>query len=356
MSNNFKKAEKYFKQGKYSEVIGLLQPEIYKYREDEKFYYYLGMSCLFLSDFNGANSYLRRALQIKPDSNQQLGLAVLHLKHGNPSEAIRIWLDILEKEPENKYAKKSLEVIRKSNALEKVPEDFLAKNLNKFLPHPGKLKFYNFFRYASIILITFIILTSLYYASGYLINHIKNSRNLYPELAISRNLNDIIATGDFKFELKPREIVSIFESAKKDFIYNKDNEARIGINKLLNSNAADSVKEKARLLDTYLKEPDFRYFKNTITYKMVAENPYLYNNCFIKWSGKIANIKIFDKSVSCDFLVGYDSGKIVEGIANVTIDFPIVLDEEFTYDIIAQLKPDESYLTLKAISIRNYIK
>ena len=356
MKSNFKKAEKLFKQGKYSDVTRLLLPEVYKYREDEKFYYYLGMSCLFLGDYSGANSYLRRALQIKPDSNQQLGLAVLHLKHGNPSEAIRIWLDILDKEPENKYAKRSLDILKKSEAFEKVPENFLTKNLNKFLPHHGKIRFYNFIRYASLILITFAILTTLYITSNYLISHIKHSKNLYPELAISRNLNDITITGDFKLELEPREIVALFESSKRNFIDKKDNEARIGINKILNSNAADSVKEKVRLLDTYLKEPDFRYFKNTITYKMVAENPYLYNNCYIKWSGKIANIKIFEKSVSCDFLVGYDSGKIVEGIANVIIEFPIVLDEEFNYDIIAQLKPDESYLTLKAISLRNYIK
>jgi len=354
MIKSFKKAEKQFKQGKYSDVIRLLEPEVFNYREDDKFYYYLGMSCLFLGDFSGANSYLRRALQIRPDTNQMLGLAVIHLKHGNSSEAIRIWLDILDKEPENKYAKKSLDILNKTEILKKIPEDFLIKNLSNFLPHLKKAKFYNLFHYASIIFISLFILLTLFITSNYAIKSINNSKNLYPELTISRNLNDIIAVGNFKIELQPKEIVMLFESAKKQFIDKKDNEARIEINKLLNSNASESVKEKARLLDTYLKEPDFRYFKNSITYRMASENPYLYNNCYVKWSGKIANIKIFEKSVSCDFLVGYDSGRIVEGIINVIIDFPIILNEEFSYDIIGQLKIEDTYFALKALSIRNY--
>ncbi|MCL2704904.1 MAG: tetratricopeptide repeat protein [Spirochaetaceae bacterium] len=354
MSNNLTRAEKKFKQGNYSDVISLLQPEVFKYRENEEFYYYLGMSCLFLGDFNGANSYLRRALQIKPNSNQMLGLAVIHLKHGNLSDAIKIWLDILDEDPENKYAKRSLDILNRSETVKKIPEDFLAKNLHKFLPHLQKAKFYNIFRYASIIFITLTILTTLFLTSKYVITNINNSKKLYPELTISRNLNDIVTTGDFKIELQAREIVALFESAKKYFIDKKDNEAMIAINKLLNSNASESVKEKARLLDTYLKEPDFRYFKNSITYKMASENPYLYNNCFVKWSGKIANIRIFEKSASFDFLIGYDSGRIVEGIISVTIDSPIVLNEEFSYDIIGQLKTEENNLTLKAITLRNY--
>ena len=356
MNKNLKRAAKQFKHGKYSDVIRLLEPEVFKYRENERFYYYLGMSCLFLGDFSGANSYLRRALQINPNSNQMLGLAVIHLKHGNPSEAIRIWLDILDKDPDNKYAKKSLDILKKSEIFDKIPEDFLEKNLHKFLPVNKKAGLYNFINYAAIVFITLIILTGLFVASKYVIRNINRSRNLYPELAISRNLNDIVAAGDFKIELQSREIVSLFESAKNNYIDNKDNEARISINKLLNSNASESVKEKARLLDSYLKEPDFRYFKNSITYRMVSEKPYLYNNCFIKWSGKIANINIFEKSLSFDFLVGYDSGKIVEGIINVTADFPVVPDEEFNYDIIGQLKIEDGHLALKALSLRNYIK
>ena len=356
MSKNFKKAEKQFKYGKYSDVIRLLEPEVFKYRENEKFYYYLGMSCLFLGDYSGANSYLRRALQINPQPDQMLGLAVIHLKHGNPSEAIRIWLDILDKDPNDKYAKKSLDILKKSEALDKIPEDFLAKNLHKFLPFYRKIRLYKLIHYLTIISIVFIIFTVLFFTSKHVIEKINISRNPFPELTISRNLNDIVTTGDFIVELEPREIVTTFETARRYFINNRDNEARIEINRLLNSNASESVKEKTRLLDSYLREPDFRHFRNIISYRMVSESPYLYNNCYVKWSGRIANIRIYERSASCDLLVGYGSGRVVEGIVHVTLDFPVVIDEEFIYDILGQVIIEDNQLTLRAVSLRNYIE
>ncbi|MCL2792638.1 MAG: tetratricopeptide repeat protein [Spirochaetaceae bacterium] len=354
MSKNFKKAEKKFKQGKYSDVIRYLEPEVFKHRENERFYYYLGISCLFLGDFGGANSYLRRALQIKPDSSQMLGLAVVHLKHGNPSEAIRIWLDILDKDPENKYARRSLDILRKSETLEKIPEDFLAKNINKFLPHFDNTKFYNLSRYAILTVSALIILTTLFFGSISLIRNIHSSRDPFPELTISRNLSDIVTSGDFLIELQPREIVTLFEQAKLHFINNRDNDARININTLLNSNASESVKDSARLLDSYLRSPDARHFRNTITYRMIAERPYLYHNCYVRWSGRIANIQVFEDSFSCDFLIGYHTGRIVEGIVNLTIDFPVVLDEHFSYEIIGRLKTDGPHLTVEVLSLRNF--
>ena len=354
MSKNFKIAEKKFKQGKYSDVIRFLEPEVFKYRENEKFYYYLGMSCLYLGDFSGANSYLRRALQIKPDSSQMLGLAVIHIRHNNPSEAIRIWLDILDKEPANKYAKKSLDVLKKSDALEKIPEDFLAENLHNFLPHINEVKFYNFIRYARIVMLIIIVLAALFFASKHMITNMQYSKNRFPELTISRNLSDITTTGEFTVELEPREIVTLFEQAKIHFIEHRDNDARININKILNSNASEAVKDRARLLDTYLKPPDFRHFRGTITFRMVADEPHLYHNCYIRWSGRMANIRVFEEGFTADFLVGYHTGRVVEGIVNVTIDFPVVPDEDFSYEIIGKLKTDSDHLTVEVLSLRNF--
>ncbi len=353
---NLKKAEKQFKLGKYSNVIRILEPEVFKYRDDEYFYYYLGMACLLLGDYSGANSYLRRALQITPsNSKTMLGLAVIHLKHNKPSEAIRIWLDILDKDPKNHYAKNSLELIKKAGALESVPEEFLAKNLHRFIPYRKNMIIYKSLRIAAVALIILVLSSGAFFLSRGIMNRFSRTKNLYPELTISREIKDIVAEGDFKLELKGREIVESFESAKKLFIDNKDNESRIKINMILYSNASEAVKEKARLLSSYLREPDFRYFQNSISYRDVIEKPYLYNNCYIKWTGKIANIRIYEDHASFELLVGYESGKVLEGIINVTADFPVLLDEEFTYDIIGQLNT-ESVIKLKAVTLRNYIK
>jgi tetratricopeptide (TPR) repeat protein len=353
--NNIR-AEKLFKLGRYSEVIKILEPEVFKNRENENFYYYLGMSCLFLGDYSGANSYLRRSLQINPSNSEtMLGLAVIHLKYNKPSEAIRIWLDILDKDAQNNYAKRALNLIKKEGALETVPEDFLVKNLHRLIPYKNTIILYKTLRLTAFILTALVVSVLLFFTAKIFIEKFNKSKNLLPELTISRDIKEIIGTGAFSIELQGREIVDSFETAKKLFIDNKDNLARVEVNRLLNSNASESVKEKARLLDSYLREPDFRYFQNTITFNDVIKEPYLYDNCFVKWSGKIANIRIYGNYAGFDLLVGYESGTVLEGIINVTADFPVLLDEEFTYDIIGRLKTEEK-LTLKAVTLRNYIK
>ena len=358
-TRNIIRAEKLFRLGKYSDVIKILEPEVFKNRENENFYYYLGMSCLLLGDYSGANSYLRRSLQINPSNSEtMLGLAVIHLKYNKPSEAIRIWLDILDKDSNNYFAKKSLDLIKKSDALETVPEDFLEKNLHRLIPYKSKIIFYKTLRYAAAAAIILFVSVVIFFTAKALIDKFNYSRNLYPELTISRDIKEIIGTDkfkDFRVELQGREIVEAFESAKRLFIDNKDNEARIEVNRLLNSNASESVKEKARLLDSYLREPDFRYFVNTIKFQDAVKTPYLYDNCYVKWSGKIANIRIYGNYAGFDLLVGYDSGTVLEGIIAVTADFPVLLDEEFIYDIIGQIKTKDN-LMLKAVTLRNYIK
>ena len=351
-----KNAEKQFKLGNYSQVIRILEPEVFGNRDNEYFYFYLGMSCLFLGDYNGANSYLRRSLQINPaNSKTLLGLAVIHLKYNKPSEAIRIWLDILDRDPKNRFAKKSLDIIKKSEALERVPEDFLPKNIHRLLPFKKSIIAYRIMRYLIISIIILSFSTGIFFTAKLFLLKFSKNNSILSELTISRNLQEIIGTGEFKIKLEGREIVESFEDAKKLFLDNKDNEARIEINRLLNSNASESVKEKARLLSGYLREPDFRYFKSTIHYKEVAVSPYLYNGCYVKWSGKITNIRIFENSETFDLLIGYESGKILDGIITVTAYFPIILDEEFSYDIIGQLQT-ENGISMKAVTLRNYIK
>lgn len=351
-----KKAEKQFNYGNYSNVIRLLEPEVFRYRENSDFYYYLGISCLLLRDFSGANSYLRRSLQIDPsDSRTMLGLAAIHLKHNSPSEAIKIWLDILDKDPRNSYAKKGLAILKNNVAMEKIPEDFFVKNLHRIIPYRKAVVLYKSLRVAAVLALIAMLSATLFYSWNYITKKTGKIERLYPELVISRDISDIVAAGDFTIELDSREIVRIFETAKKHFLDSRDNEARIEINRLLNSNASEQVKEKARLLSGYLREPDFRYFVNTITYRDVVQYPYLYNQCYVKWSGKIANIQVHEKHASFDFLVGYDTGRVLEGIVKVTTDFPVVLDEEFTYDIIGRLDT-ENKISLKAVTLRNYIK
>ena len=88
---DFSKAQKLYRTKKYSHVIRFLEPQVFRYRENFKFYHLLGMSCLRTGDFGGAFSYLRRGIDLNHgDIETLLGLAVIHLKRRETAEAIRI--------------------------------------------------------------------------------------------------------------------------------------------------------------------------------------------------------------------------------------------------------------------------
>ncbi|MCK5672653.1 MAG: hypothetical protein KAH95_04715, partial [Spirochaetales bacterium] len=113
-SKTLKKASGLFKAGKYKQVLQLLEPQVFRYRQSFDFYYYLGISCLNTSDFGGGYSYLQRAITLKPDDiNTMAGLALVHLKRQESSEAIQQWFQILDIEPNNKLAKRGLETLKK---------------------------------------------------------------------------------------------------------------------------------------------------------------------------------------------------------------------------------------------------
>lgn len=354
-------AKKCFKKGQYQNAIKILEPQVFSYRDDFDFYYILGMSCLYIKDFSGAQSYLRRALQISPgELSIMLGLAVVHLRRSQTSESIRIWLDVLDKDPKNIYAKKALKLVKKADAFEKVPENFLENNLYKLVPYKKGVLVQKITKTFVIAAVFSFVVAGVIFLGVPFVKNMAKVEDPYPQLVISRNLEDVIGTteGEAVIELSGREIVKTFEDAKSLFFENKDNLARIEVNRLLFSNASVDVKEKTTLLDSYLTEPDFRHFENIIEYRDLIEKPYLYNNCYVLWTGKITNIRVFETSVSFDFLVGYETGKVLQGIINVNADFPADLDEEFTYDILAQIvvAPERDVIELEAVTLRNYIE
>lgn len=109
-------AGQYFQQGNFEKVIRILEPQVFEHRTDWKFYSYLGYSSLYTGDFIKANSYLQRALQLNPNALELMyGLAVLHLKRGENADAVRIWLHILNKNPDDIYAQEGLDFVNSTD-------------------------------------------------------------------------------------------------------------------------------------------------------------------------------------------------------------------------------------------------
>ena len=355
-NNNLKKAEKYYKHGYYSKVIRILEPDVFSFRENDRYYYILGSSCLLTGDYSGANSYIRRSLQINSVNPETLlSLAVIQLKRNNSKEAIGIWLDILDKQPDNRYAKKGLNLLKKTGVPESISDQFIKKNISALIPGRGFILFHRLIKVLILALIISIAAGGIYFASLKTISYFQNKNNILPEVILDKSMSIVLSEGNFELEMSEKDVIRSFDRARRNFIDNRDNEAQIEINRILNSNASENVKDKVKILQSYLKKPDFRYFKNSISYREVIEKPFLFNNCYVKWKGKITNIKVYENNLEFDFLIGYEDGKLLEGIIGVDVDFPILLEEDFSYEIIAQMNTADSF-KLKAVSIRKFLQ
>jgi tetratricopeptide (TPR) repeat protein len=111
--NDLTEAEMLFAARKYAQVISLLSPQIFLYRKDHRYHRLLGFACLYTGDFGGAHSYFQRAYDIDAqDIPTLLGLAVVMLRRRKSTEALRLWLEVLDIDPENRRARKALDMAK----------------------------------------------------------------------------------------------------------------------------------------------------------------------------------------------------------------------------------------------------
>ena len=92
----------------------------------------------------------------------------------------------------------------------------------------------------------------------------------------------------------------------------------------------------------------------SFTFQEVVRNIQLYSNCYIRWKGRLTNLKITEKEISFDFLVGYQDQKVLEGIIPAKLDFSAKVEPSFAYEILAQIIPttgNEKAFSLKITSL-----
>jgi len=352
-SKTIKKASKYFKIGKYNKVLQLLESQVFRYRQNFDFFYYLGISCINTSDFGGGYSYLKRAIDIKPDDiNTMAGLALVHLKRQEKSEALQLWFKILDIDPNNKLAKKGLEILKKYTKQEDFFEYLESGKFLNLLPGRKSLN-----RVIGIFIIVFISLLIAISTFLYLNNDFLNEGLKRPEISViklnnfgSVTNNNLIS--DYVFTDK--EIRKLFESVREYFDNFQDNLAMREINRLLLSNADNETKEKVRLLSSYITIPDFSTLKTNFSYQDFLETPKLYNNCYIHWKGRLSNLIITETVIKFDFLVGYDEKKILEGIIPVTLDFGARIDSDFPIEVLGKIVESDNSYVIEAVSVHQY--
>jgi tetratricopeptide (TPR) repeat protein len=356
------KAHQLLRRRKFSQVIRLLESQIFRFRNNAEFYSLLGSACLYTGDLGGAESYLQRSEQLNPeDAVPRLGLAAVAYKRGNIEEAIKSWLEIIDREPGNRQALRALGVVRKQASREGSPFPSDTLDIRLLLPPLPPSPWIWLAPVLSVVLLAAVL-------SGYhfLLPLLQRSRVERPgvediELSADRPLvasqppQSVGAGGAYEpetaFTLTDRQIEETFQSIKRYLLDYRDNLAIREINRLLHSNASAYVKEKARLMRTFVQEPDFATIRDPFPYTEVRREPILYSDTFVMWRGKAANLRIGAEEIAFDLLVGYQDEKELLGMVPVVLRFAANLENGDGVEVLGRVQVREGQIRLEGISI-----
>jgi hypothetical protein len=268
-------------------------------------------------------------------------MAVVHLRRNETEESLRIWLEILDGDPKNRYARRGLEIVRDNTGAENGGEGleklFEGRKDLVLVPSPG------FFLPAWVkavgigLLLMFVLVPAALIVKDKFLRDPEPSR---PEIAaIKIETTDVVLDTENRaaIMLTEQEVRTTFGKIKELFDLYQDNLARREINRLLLSNAGQTVRDKARSLIPYITVPTFANFPSSFTYQDVMADPALYEGCFVRWKGRISKIEITQNRINLDFLVGYDDQKVLLGIVPAWMEFAAALEQTFAYEVIGRI-------------------
>ncbi|MCX7655444.1 MAG: tetratricopeptide repeat protein [Treponemataceae bacterium] len=336
------KASQLIRRKKFGLAIHLLETEIVRYHDSPRFYYLLGTACLYAGDYGGALTYFKRGRELKlQDPHILAGLAVLHLRRGETERAIELYLDILEKDPHHRLAQRGLQFIRKHGDPEKLlalVEEGRLISLYPPLPTIPRSRRKKFLLIAGLI-----GGGSLLYGVG-LIGGLFPNPLLKPRPGIDQfvllteeKIAPLLIGETYHLILTQGEILRSYERALRLFSEYRDEAAKVEINRILLSNAGEPIKNKARLLKNFAVTPGFDTLRDRFSYEEVMKDPLLYQDVYVLWRGMATNVVVEDQQTFWDFLVGYDTKQVLQGIIPVRCEFAVDVDVEKPLEVLGQI-------------------
>lgn len=348
----------------FSFAISVLESESERYEDNFDYYLTMGICYLYLGLSGNAYQSFQKARNIRmTDSTLLIGQAALFLKRGDTRRAVQYYLEVLDRNPENKTAKSALEFLKGKDD-RTIIECADSGKLEKFYPPLG-------FNYCALMKYVFSIVLGLS-LGVFIFNMIKPKVVSYEDAR--RNISNLVLSSDERknpqekdlsssvihYYMSEGEITRTYENALDYFATGRDNMSQKEINRILNSNASVSIRQKANILMGYLEEPDFATLKDNFTYQEVASEKELYLDCWVDWSGRIANVRSSEDSSKYvfDLLVGYEDQKKLEGTVSVIFDsapVPEILGDR-PLRVLGKISIDSGILVIKGKSVYQMIK
>jgi tetratricopeptide (TPR) repeat protein len=335
------------RKGKHDAAIKTLEPEVNRFHDSFRYYYILGVSCLQVGDYMGAFTYFKLARDVKiRDPNALLGMAVLYLRRGETDRAVDLYLDVQDMEPKNPIARRALAVIRRYAGQNRLAEWLESGELHRLYPplppvppEPRRL-----------LLVSLAVLGLAGAAFTVLLRfHVINlpgsrgPRQLVAGTALEGEDRErpVETGGTYRYILTRNQVLEIYERGLSLFTEYRDEAARRSFNQLIESNASEGIKGKARLVMSYLEIPGFDNFKrqDNVGYAEAMKDPVLYRGCHVIWRGMAANIQVSPSQTTFEFLIGYDTRQSLEGIVPVLFDRPLIITAEQPLELLGRILP-----------------
>jgi len=335
---------------KYDAAIKTLENEANRYYGSFTYYYLLGVSYLYSNVFGVALTYLRLAEEQKMrDPNALLGLAVLYLNHGDTDKAVDLYLEVQTIDETNRIARRALKTIRKFPGPENISAWIDSGRLHTLFPPFPKADIKKKNLAAGIIAAIAAVAIILGVAGRFGLFSLpigKDQRVIPAEITLAKEdqTAPVEVGGSYRYVLTRDQVLNDYEEARKLFAGYRDEAAKVKLNRILESNASEPVKNKARILISYMTTPGFTTFQtlkdeDKFSYNTVIKDPFVYRDCYVVWRGMASNLVVEQNHTSFDFLIGYDTYKTLEGIVQVDFDFAIPVNPERPVEILGSIIP-----------------
>jgi tetratricopeptide (TPR) repeat protein len=311
-----------------------------------RYYYILAVSCLHTNDFKGALEYFKLARKVKArDPLALLGMGVLYLRRGETAEALQYYLEVQDLDPKNRTAIRALRIIRKYGGQDRLSDWLESGELYKLYPPLPKLPlrprhfllplggFFVILTIFGILLVQFRVIDLPF----------RGSRTGIAATVLEREDRErpVETGGSYRYILTRSQVLEIYDRALSLFTDKRDEAARYNLNRLLESNASEGIKNKCRLIISYLETPGFDTFKrrDNFSYSDVIRDPFLYRDCYVIWRGMATNVENLPDRTSFDFLVGYETRRTMEGIVRVVFEQAAAINPEKPLEVLGRIVP-----------------
>jgi len=343
----------------YEGAFKLLKDEEDRNNGSFKYCQLYGIISLYSGNFLEAHEYLQYAKRHNfKDVSTLLGLAVLYLKRPNTVQAVDYYLDILEEDPKNRIAKNALNIIRKQNTTQELSEWMTPERLAKLYP-PIPASIINqqtIFKGLIILSLAVVLVFGILFALKALPDILKKQpdRPAAEFHLTSQDKKEPVETGGYyRYILTNSQAIALYERALSLFTNYRDEEAKVSINRILESNASQNLKNKARLILENTEIPGFDTFRreDIPSYSSVKNEPVIYRDVHVIWRGMATNVEITDEYTRFDFLIGYDTRRTLEGIVPVIFYNPVAINTERPLEVLGKIAVSSSFTDFSLVGV-----